>query len=362
MKVSVVIPVYNVENYLEDCIKSLLNQDMEDIEFIFVNDCSPDGSLAILERYKNLYPEQITIIDSKVNLRQGGARNLGLAAASGDYIAFVDSDDLIAPNMYSSLYETAQKTQAECVRCLTARIYQNTSYDDIDFEADHPLLIKPSQKLVDVLKKHTQLSDSDIDILMAESIGGVWAGLYSRNLLEKAGVAFPEHIAYEDNFWINIVECYTERIAFCDSTLYFYRTNMSSTTHSPGTFRDRRVIENRLLEEAEQRQFLNRHHDAFEYLYIQRYAINTTSMMLYNSDMFDMDEIKRPYADLQSRFPQWRKNPFYIKYYSQVKRLFFEQMMRFPSVFKYVYRMKLWLKTAFPSVSAWLRRVKRSVC
>lgn len=92
-KISVIIPVYNVEKYLQTCIDSLLSQSMKEIEFIFVNDASPDGSLAILQENQRLHPDQIRIIDSKVNLKQGGARNLGIAAAQAPLIGFLDSDD-----------------------------------------------------------------------------------------------------------------------------------------------------------------------------------------------------------------------------------------------------------------------------
>ena len=107
VKLSVIIPVYGVEKYLQACIDSVVNQTMKDIEFIFVNDASLDGSLEILRENERKYPDLICVIDSKENLMQGGARNLGIRAARGEYVGFIDSDDFIHPEMYEKLYNKA---------------------------------------------------------------------------------------------------------------------------------------------------------------------------------------------------------------------------------------------------------------
>lgn len=90
--VSIIVPCYNVEKYLPRCIESLVNQTLEDIEIILVNDASPDNSIKIMKEYELKYPNKIKIIDSQINLRQGGARNLGIDIATGEFIGFVDSD------------------------------------------------------------------------------------------------------------------------------------------------------------------------------------------------------------------------------------------------------------------------------
>ena len=104
IKVSVIVPCYNTAKYLPKCIESLLAQTLKEIELIFVNDCSPDNSIEILREYESKYPGVIRVIDSPINLRQGGARNLGINAARGEYIGFVDSDDYVMPYMFEKLY------------------------------------------------------------------------------------------------------------------------------------------------------------------------------------------------------------------------------------------------------------------
>lgn len=112
-KVSIVIPVYNVEKYLQTCINSLLEQSLKDIELIFVNDASPDYSLEILQKNAKKNPGKMKIINSEKNLCQGGARNLGIKAANGKYIGFVDSDDFVDPNMFEVLYKKITTADAD---------------------------------------------------------------------------------------------------------------------------------------------------------------------------------------------------------------------------------------------------------
>ena len=108
-KVSIIVPVYNVEKYLEECLDSLVNQTLKEIEIICINDFSPDNSLEILHRYKNNYPDLMKIIDLKQNVGPGYARNHGLDMAQGEYIVFVDPDDYIDITMCEKLYNMAKK-------------------------------------------------------------------------------------------------------------------------------------------------------------------------------------------------------------------------------------------------------------
>ena len=104
IKVSVIVPVYNVESYLEECLESLVNQTLKDIEIICINDASTDNSLQILKEYKKKYSKLIQIIDLKKNVGLGYARNNGLDKAQGEYIAFVDSDDYVDVTMCEKTY------------------------------------------------------------------------------------------------------------------------------------------------------------------------------------------------------------------------------------------------------------------
>ena len=173
VKVSVIIPVYNVEKYLQDCIDSLINQTLQEIEFIFVNDASPDNCLAILLNNEKKYPDKIRVIDSKVNLKQGGARNLGIKAAKGEYIGFVDSDDIVACDMFELLYESVKKDNSDVAFVNYESVKEQFSVQDII--TTRYMNDKPWDNKFCALNNKL-LDDDDRRYLMVANIGGVWCG------------------------------------------------------------------------------------------------------------------------------------------------------------------------------------------
>lgn len=114
-KVSVVIPAYNSHDTLARCLGSLVNQTLQDIEVVVVNDASTDDTLDICMRCKAAFPDKVVVVDSKENLGCGGARSLGLDAATGEFIGMADADDYVAPTMYEKLYNRAIETGADMV-------------------------------------------------------------------------------------------------------------------------------------------------------------------------------------------------------------------------------------------------------
>ena len=108
LKVSVIVPVYNSERYLRDCLESLLNQTLTELEIILVDDASTDKSFEIIVEYKSKYPK-IKIFKSEQNKGQGASRNIGMSLATEEYIGFLDSDDYVAPIMYENLYNSAKE-------------------------------------------------------------------------------------------------------------------------------------------------------------------------------------------------------------------------------------------------------------
>ena len=116
MKVSVIVPVYNVEKYLRKCLGSLVSQTLQDIEIIVVNDGSGDHSQEIIEEFSEKYPEKIRNF-TKENGGLSDARNYGLDRATGEFISFVDSDDYVTATMFGEMYDLAKKYNAEMVVC-----------------------------------------------------------------------------------------------------------------------------------------------------------------------------------------------------------------------------------------------------
>lgn len=116
IKVSIIVPVWNVEKYLEQCLDSLVNQTLKEIEIIIVNDGSPDNSQAIIDSYVKKYPKLVRSF-IKENGGQGSARNFGLSKAKGNYISFVDSDDWLDLNALEEMYNVAIANDSDVVIC-----------------------------------------------------------------------------------------------------------------------------------------------------------------------------------------------------------------------------------------------------
>lgn len=133
-KVSVIIPVYGVEKYIERCARSLFEQTLNDIEFIFVNDCSPDNSINILETTLSEYPNrkhQVRIINQPRNFGAAQARKDGILAATGEYVIQCDSDDWVDPNMYFDMLKQAESTDADLVMCRKINMSDGRHYTTI---------------------------------------------------------------------------------------------------------------------------------------------------------------------------------------------------------------------------------------
>ena len=124
MKISVIVPIYNVENYLEKCLNSLVNQTLQEIEILVINDGSTDDSQKIIEVFQNKFPQKIKAF-TKENGGLSDARNFGIERARGEFIAFVDSDDYVSARMMEEMYGLAKKHEAEIVICNLQKVDEN---------------------------------------------------------------------------------------------------------------------------------------------------------------------------------------------------------------------------------------------
>ena len=140
MKLSIIVPVFNMASggKLEYCLESLVNQTINDYEIIAVDDCSTDNSLEILHQYETKYPDKFKVIASPVNKKQGGAKNLGLEIAKGDWIGFIDSDDWIHIQTVEKLYNAAIENKVFVSTCN----YQTTNGENpaVDISVSAELL------------------------------------------------------------------------------------------------------------------------------------------------------------------------------------------------------------------------------
>lgn len=216
-KVSVIIPVYNVANYIERCARSLFEQTLDDMEFIFVDDASPDNSVQILQETLSYYPQrksQVYIIHHESNLGLTAARNSGLGMATGDFIANCDSDDYVSRNMYKSLYEKAIQEEADVVYCDFFMAYSlyNECYKTLNNDEDKTVFLKQ---------------------YLLQSWSVLWNMIISRELLLAHNLHSPQGITYCEDFYLTVrILFYANKIAKINDALYYYnRANNSSIMH-----------------------------------------------------------------------------------------------------------------------------------
>lgn len=210
--VSVVIPVYNAEEYLGECVESLLAQTLYDAEFIFVDDGSSDNSLEILRMYQKL-DKRISIYTQK-NQYAGVARNNGVRRAKGRYITFLDSDDVLLPDALELLYKRITMTSSDIVICSAYRFATDYNQREV---AKWCLRreFAPSKAV---------FSPNDCkETLFQISAGAAWGKIYRRSFLEENGIVFPALPRSEDFSFVYWAFCTAQRIALLRAELYLYR-------------------------------------------------------------------------------------------------------------------------------------------
>lgn len=217
--ISVIVPMYNVEKYIGQCLESLIKQTHRNLEIIVINDGSTDKSMDAAQKYAT-DDNRIKIYDF-ANAGVSEARNRGLRIAQGEYIAFVDSDDWIAENMYSKLLECALKYNLDMVKC---------SVCETDTRVKR--IIVPDDRNV---KNECDVGGNTGSLLKKYYFEGLlwkimWNGLYKRELALK--VKFPKGLCFEDNYSAGMYLFYASKIMLIEDVLYYYRINLAGISKS----------------------------------------------------------------------------------------------------------------------------------
>ena len=217
MKVSVIIPFYKVEPFVERCTRSLLEQTLTDVEFIFVDDASPDGSRAIIERVSAEYNRDVRILTHEQNQGLPAARNTGLSEAHGAFIYHCDSDDYLEPTMLEDMYKAATAEQADFVYC---DFY-------LDFGTSRREMTNPSYTDPEQMVKEGFLAG-----LMKYN---VWNKLVARRLYSESGIVFPAGHGMGEDMTMILLATHATRSAHVAKPLYHYvklNANAFSNTFS----------------------------------------------------------------------------------------------------------------------------------
>ena len=221
IKVSIIIPIYNVSQYIEECIDSVLSQDYQYIQCIIVNDCTLDNSIELIENKLSDYlgPIEFKILHQEKNRGAAAARNAGVRAADGDYIYFLDSDDTITPNCISLLSGLAEK-------------YKGVDIVQGNIECENPLL----NTLFDISKKRFPAYSSEHQWIKENFLLNIPVSpcnrLIRKQFVEANELWFKEDIVQEDVLWRFFIGKYVKSVAFNMAYSYYYRDNPVSVTTS----------------------------------------------------------------------------------------------------------------------------------
>ena len=213
-KVSIIIPTYNVEAYLKECMESVTRQTLKDIEIICINDGSTDGSLQILKEYADKDP-RIVIVD-KENEGYGVGMNIGLDKATGEYIGIVEPDDFVPLNMYEDLYNTAKENDLDFVKADFYRFTRNSENGNMELIYNH---------LDSTGENYNQVINPYEKPYITKFTMNTWSGIYRREYIEKYHIRHntTPGASFQDNgfFWQTFI--YAKRCMFIDKPYYMNR-------------------------------------------------------------------------------------------------------------------------------------------
>lgn len=284
-KVSIIVPFYNVEGYIEKCLETLVNQTLEEIEIILVNDGSKDRSVEIVKKFLKQYPEKIMYL-AKENGGLSDARNFGIKYAKGEYIAFLDSDDYVEKDMYKNMYELAKKENSDIVEC--------------DFYWEYP-----NKKKIDTAKQYNGKKE------MLEKIRVVaWNKLIKREILEKTNVQFPKGYRYEDVEFTYKLIPFLEKVSFCKQPLIHYVQRDGSISNSQNE-RTKEIFDvlDHVIEFYKENEIYNEYKEELEYVYI-RYAFCSSFLRMIKIENEELKEklLDETWEKVNTNFPDWKKN------------------------------------------------------
>lgn len=305
--ISVIVPCYNVDNYLLRCLKSIENQTygFENLEVILINDASPDDSQGLLRAFRKKHPDNTVLIELKVNGGLSHARNIGLEAATGKYVMFVDSDDLLTDYAIEVLYDRAIKYNCDVVHG------EHVRFSDIE---DVKIHRSENERYIDLTNV-----DARKEKLIATMVCYVWGKLFRLDMLRKNNIFFPEGYNYEDIPYTLLWILYSESYCYVDDTVYLYYVNDKGITGESYNARNARCIASGVdwaLGELKK-------HDDYEKLW-NTYKYEIETYCLWNTFFLPMaiieEEIDWYKKQLLKNFPDVLSSP-YVSNISDVRLL-----------------------------------------
>lgn len=331
MKLSVIVPVYNMaaDGKLEYCLNSLVNQTISDYEIIAVDDCSTDNSLEILRSYEKKYPGKFYVIASPVNKKQGGAKNLGLKKAGGEWIGFIDSDDWITPDFYEKLLRRAEETGADMVGC------------DYHLTGEHSMKI--GQIVHNNKASQAGVLDKDKYRSLILDSGSLVVKIYRRHIILDYPNRFPENIFYEDNAISNSWMLRAKHFEYIEEPLYYYYQHDTSTVHTITKKRceDRMEAARVMVKEAKEFAFLDEYYPEIESSFTTLFYVNTLFSYMAGVKKKEFGFVKALGKEMKETFPGFMENKYYQERVHEEERKLIKMHMK-STLYFVLYYKALW--------------------
>lgn len=302
-KVSIIVPVYNVEDYIEKCLNSLINQTLRDIQIIIVNDGSTDKSKDIIQKY--LDDDRILYLE-KENGGLSDARNYGIPYATGDYIGFIDSDDFIEYDMYEKMYNKAIEENSDMVECDFYWEYTNKKKEDIGVLYDN--------------KKEA--------LIKARVVA--WNKIIKKEILNKTKIIFPKGLRYEDIEFTYKIIPHLEKISFVKEPLvhYIQRNTSIANTQNERTGEIFNIFDN-VISYYKEKNLYDEYKEELEYSYVRILLCSSLKRITKIKDkQIRKKIIDKTWKMLNNTFPNWKKNK-YIKKSKSIKNMYIKSVNEF---------------------------------
>lgn len=294
-KVSVIVPVYNTQEYLEKCLDALVNQTLEDIEIVIINDGSTDSSEEIIKKYIQNYPQKIVYF-SKENGGQATARNLGIKKCKGKYIGFADSDDCVDYSMFEKMYNLAEEKSCDMVEC------------NFHFVQETPKGLR-NLKARGNVREYKDKKDMFINPQVSP-----WNKLYKREALIKSGIEFPEGLIYEDTaFYIKTIS-FVEKSAYLDEKLVYYYLHGNSTMNANKSHKVSDIFKvlQDILDFYEKNNLYDEFYEELEYFYVKILLCSSLSRIGRVTDKkLKSKMLDETFELVNSKFPAYKKNKYF---------------------------------------------------
>lgn len=304
IKVSIIVPVYGVEKYIDKCLNSLVKQSLKEIEIIVVNDGTKDNSQKIIDKYVKKYPDKIKSY-IKENGGQGSARNYGLKKASGEYIGYVDSDDFVEKDMYKKLYNKAKENNYDIVVCGNYNVSEDYQNKNIDAFINN--------------------YNTDLENIFFGKMA-VWNKIYKRDILIKNKLEFKEKVWYEDLAFTLKAIMNSNTFAFIDEPLYDYLIREGSTMNNSNVQRNLEILDafNDILSYIQHNK-KEEYFSKIEFLAIDHIYISAIVRVLKAEadDKVKRETINKLIDYMNKKFPNYKNNK-YINTLSKNRKIIYK--------------------------------------